>query len=326
MFALSDLNRAAFLSAAIHLLAFSTAQETGLNTCTDVHIFLSRGNNEQYPGRQGKLVQAICSGLNSCDYEDVVFDDALETNYCVAVEAGREAGIAQITAYNKKCPNTKLVVSGYSQGAHVLGDILGGGGGVFFQGCTTPTAGGLDPKTAPGNKIAAALLFGDVRHTAHQPYNTLGGAGINGIFPRPLPLLTGVRNFASVLRDWCQVDDPICAQGNGKRAYNVQDHLNYFDRYSGAAAEWVKSKLGEAGTSTSSSATATWTESSSSAGATATSSADTSSTPTTLTGSTMLPEPTASPSPSQGGGAGVVEYLWVSVYLAALVSLVSMMV
>ncbi|KAI1645113.1 carbohydrate esterase family 5 protein [Daldinia loculata] len=235
--------------------AVVAAQETGLDTCTDVHIFLSRGNNEPYPGRQGKLVQAICSGLESCDYEDIAFNNALAVEYCSAVEAGRKSGIAQITDYNKRCPDAKLVVSGYSQGAHVLGDILGGGGGVFFQGCTTPTVPGLDPNSAPGNTIVAALLFGDTRHTANQPYNTLGGAPINGLFPRSGQQLEGIHNFAGVLRDWCQEDDPICAEGDGKRTYNVQHHLNYFDVYSGAAAEWVKSMLGETTTPTSGSTT-----------------------------------------------------------------------
>ncbi|KAI1377836.1 carbohydrate esterase family 5 protein [Hypoxylon crocopeplum] len=239
--------------------ALAAAQESGLDTCTDVHIFLSRGNNEPYPGRQGKLVQAICSGLSNCDYEDIAFDNALQTEYCSAIIAGGAAGISQITAYNERCPDTKLVVSGYSQGAQVVGDILGGGGGVFFQGCTTPATAGLDPNSAPGNMIAAALLFGDTRHTASQPYNTLGGSPFNGLFPRTGQLLAGINSFASVLRDWCQGDDPICAQGDGKRTYNVQHHLNYFDVYSDAAGEWVRSMVGEAttptSTSTSSSAT-----------------------------------------------------------------------
>ena len=61
-------------------------------------------------------------------------------------------GIAQLNAYAARCPNTKLVISGYSQGAQVVGDIIGGGNGTFFQGCTTPATAGLDPETAPGNK------------------------------------------------------------------------------------------------------------------------------------------------------------------------------
>ncbi|XDG05084.1 hypothetical protein ABKA04_004699 [Annulohypoxylon sp. FPYF3050] len=141
------------------VLALVAAQSTGTGSCTETHIFLSRGNNEPYPGRQGKLVEAICSGLSSCDYEDIVFDNALETEYCGAVEAGRKAGVDQITAYAKKCPDAKLVVSGYSQGAHVMGDVLGGGGGTFFQGCTTPAAKGLDAGSAPGNKIECDRYF-----------------------------------------------------------------------------------------------------------------------------------------------------------------------
>ncbi|KAI1459603.1 carbohydrate esterase family 5 protein [Annulohypoxylon moriforme] len=290
-------------------LALVTAQETGSGTCTDTHIFLSRGNNEPYPGRQGKLAQAICSGLSSCDYEDIVFDNALQTEYCGAVEAGRKAGVAQITAYNKKCPDTKLVVSGYSQGAHVLGDILGGGGGTFFQGCTTPAAAGLDSGSAPGDKIVAALLFGDVRHTAGQSYNTLAGAPINGLFPRSGELLAGLNTFAGVLRDWCQGDDPICAQGDGKGTYNVQHHLNYFDAYSSSAGDWVKSKLNvTAATSTTSSSTPSPTSTTvlstttSSAGTTSTASASTGSSSTSLAATSTLPpeasSSSATPAPS----------------------------
>lgn len=289
MFAMPDLRRTFLTSAstAVYLLAlFASAQETGSGACADVHVFLSRGNNEPYPGRQGKLVQAVCSGLDSCDYEDIAFDNALEVEYCSAIEAGRKAGIAQITAYHEKCPDAKLVVSGYSQGAHVVGDILGGGGGVFFQDCTTPTAAGLDPNSAPGNAskfasigfsrpqgglrhhgkmsrlililslVAAALLFGDTRHTAGQSFNTLAGAPFNGLFPRTGQQLAGLNGFAGVLRDWCQGDDPICAAGDGTRTYDVQHHLNYFDVYSGAAGEWVQSMLGETTSPSSSSTTA----------------------------------------------------------------------
>lgn len=153
------LRRAILLLTTAYLLPLSAAQNTGLDTCTSVHTFLSRGYNEPYPGRQGKLVQAICSGLgnSSCDYEDIVYNNAFGAEYCGAVVAGRRAGVAQITAYNRRCPDTKLVLSGYSQGAHVLGDILGSGGGggggggeVFMQGCTTPKAAGIERDAAPG--------------------------------------------------------------------------------------------------------------------------------------------------------------------------------
>ncbi|OBR12619.1 Cutinase [Colletotrichum higginsianum IMI 349063] len=210
-------------------------QATGASECRDVHVFLARGNNEPYPGRQGKLVTAICDGLDSCDYEDIQFWNPLESPYCQSVEEGAANGTAQITAYNKRCPDAKLVVSGYSQGAHIVGDVLGGGGGTFFQECKQKTSPGLDATKAPGNKIAAALIFGDTRHTANQPYNYLSGAGVNGLFPRPEDQLAGMRAFANVTRSYCVDSDPICAGGD-----TAANHLNYFDIYSGEAGKWVQ--------------------------------------------------------------------------------------
>lgn len=120
-------------------------------TCADVHIFLAKGNNEPYPGRQGKLVTAICDGLSSCDYEDIQMANMLADAYCGSVYEGATNGYAQITAYNLRCPDAKLVVSGYSQGAHVVGDFLGGGGGTFFDGCVEASTPNLDASVAPGN-------------------------------------------------------------------------------------------------------------------------------------------------------------------------------
>ncbi|GKT47384.1 acetylxylan esterase 2 [Colletotrichum spaethianum] len=210
-------------------------QATGDAECRNVHIFLARGNNEPYPGRQGKLVTAICDGLDSCDYEDIQFWNPLPAPYCESIEEGVANGTTQITAYNKRCPDAKLVVSGYSQGAHVVGDILGGGGGTFFQNCQETSNAGLDATKAPGNKIAAALVFGDTRHTANQPYNYLTGAAANGLFPRPADQLAGLMAFSSVMRSYCVDSDPICASGN-----NASNHLNYFDIYSTDAGKWVQ--------------------------------------------------------------------------------------
>ncbi|KAM0192666.1 hypothetical protein ACHAPI_008023 [Fusarium lateritium] len=210
--------------------------------CKDVHIFLAKGNNEPEPGRQGKLAGAICSGLESCDYEDIHFNNPLPAPFCDSVTEGVVNGKKQITAYNKRCPNSKIVVSGYSQGAHVVGDILGGGGGVFFEDCVEEDIAGLSPKSRPGNKIVAAMVFGDTRHTADQPFNVLSGAGNNGLFPRPADQLANLASYGDVFRNYCVETDPICAQGE-----EVKTHLNYFDIYSNQVATWVKERVEAAG-------------------------------------------------------------------------------
>lgn len=207
-------------------------------TCSDVHIFLAKGNNEPYPGRQGKLVSAICGGLNSCDYEDIQMRNMLEDEYCGAVQEGAGNGVKQIVAYNQRCPDTKLVVSGYSQGAHVAGDIFGGGGGSYFNGCVAQPTPNLDINSPAGKRIAAILTFGDVRHTASQPYNYLDGAQNWGLYPRNSQQLANAINYASVWRDYCAAGDPICAGGN-----TVEEHLNYFDLYTEEAAKFVVDKV-----------------------------------------------------------------------------------
>ncbi|CAJ2507175.1 Uu.00g083610.m01.CDS01 [Anthostomella pinea] len=296
------MRRAALVSAAV-FSALASAQSTGLDTCTDVHIFLARGNNEPYPGRQSKIVDAVCGGLSSCDYEDIQFTNALEDNYCTDVDAGRAAGVKQITAYNKRCPDAKLVISGYSQGSHVVGDILGGGGGTFYNGCTTTTSSGLDVNSAPGNKIAAAIIFGNPRHTAEQSYDEVEGSPFSGLLPRTGDQLAALNNFAAVLQDYCQFDDPICAVGDGTRTTNVADHLNYFDKYTDTAGAWVQSMVNGTTTTTTSSSTSESSTTSTSSTSLATRSAsstsasqDPSATATLSTGSAgnlLLPEATA---------------------------------
>lgn len=117
------------------------------SSCKDVHIFLAKGWNEPYPGRQGKLAGAICYGLDSCDYEDIQYSNAEGSDYCTAVAEGDSNGVDQIKAYASRCPASKLVLSGYSQGANIIGDILGGGD---RDDCTSGS--GLDASTSPGNQ------------------------------------------------------------------------------------------------------------------------------------------------------------------------------
>jgi acetylxylan esterase len=206
-------------------------------SCKDVHIFLSKGWNEPYPGRQGKLAGAICYGLASCDYEDILYYNAEDSDYCTAVKEGDTNGISQITAYAKKCPASKLVLSGYSQGANIAGDILGGA-----DVCGGPAIG-LNPTTSPGNQIKAALIFGDNRHVANQPYNYLNGSTVNCNDPRTTDSLNRMNKFSPILRSYCDESDPVCAAA-GPGPFVVANHLNYFDRYSDDAAGWVKYMLG----------------------------------------------------------------------------------
>jgi len=219
----------------------AAAQRVPSSQCDDVHVFIAKGNNEPYPGRQGVLVSAICKGVENCDYEDIQFYNPKDSPYCESVAEGASNGVAQITQYNARCPDTKLVVSGYSQGGQIVGDVLGGGGGVLFDGCQQPANAGISANSAAGKKIAAVLIFGDVRKTRGQSYNFLNGGNTDGALPRPANQLANLNGYADRMRNYCDATDPVCAGGSV-----VANHLNYFEKYTNSAAAWVQEKLAEA--------------------------------------------------------------------------------
>merc|ERR1711939_721611 len=220
------------LSSSLLFAAPALTQSTGTGSCTDVHVFLAKGWNSRYENqRQTQLVDAICNDLGSdvsCDYEDIILNNLEGTEYCPAVEEGDANGKQQITAYAQKCPESKLVLSGYSQGANVVGDIIAGGGGNYDGACASTAP--LDPSSDAACQIAAVMLFGDPRHTANAAYNA--GTGVAGVgeFPR-----------TAEQRSWCARDDPNCAKDLGLNT--VEAHTNYFTYVTSEAASWAVSKI-----------------------------------------------------------------------------------
>ncbi|KAL3421697.1 Acetylxylan esterase 6 [Phlyctema vagabunda] len=284
-------------------------------TCSAVHIFVARGFDEEYPGRQSVLVDAVCDDLSSCDYEDIVWVTSMEYGFCDAVSVGTANGLSQITKYNEQCPDAALVLTGYSQGAHVVGDMLGGGNGTFFDGCVQKSNDGLDPSTAPGNKIVAALAFGDDRHTANQSYNVESGSALQGFFPRSAIELEPLEKYAGVLRSYCAAGDPICANGDV-----VAEHLNYFEKYTDDAAAWVKKMVSQNATalSTTPSSSSSASASSSSQTSTADSSAQetASSVSASSTSSSTATGTAASASSTSTNGASLAMYSMSAVGIA----------
>lgn len=133
----------------LRAFAASVAVTCRQEECDAVHIFIARGSTEPYPGRQSAVVDAVCADITSCGYEDIIYPATFE-DYCNSAAAGVANGTAQVTAYAERCTDAKLVLTGYSQGAQVVGDILGGGGGPF-QDCEQVFNEPLSPDTAPGS-------------------------------------------------------------------------------------------------------------------------------------------------------------------------------
>jgi hypothetical protein len=220
------------------LVLHSVAAQT-CTPCNDVHFFLARGNNEPYPGRQAALVEATCNGIASCGYENLIYSALFTDLSCQTTYDGAIAGLTQLTAYADNCPNSKLILAGYSQGAQIVTDILGGGGGISFNGCVQPDTAPLDRTTSPGNRLSAVIAFGNTRHTANQPYNYGNGSALDGLFPKSGAQLSRIADYTNIMRDWCVSTDPICAAN--QTFSNVSTHLGYYNSHAQEAAVWIKS-------------------------------------------------------------------------------------
>ncbi|TDZ15280.1 Acetylxylan esterase 2 [Colletotrichum orbiculare MAFF 240422] len=216
-------------------------QYSGSGSCTDLHILIARGWNEGYPGRQQSLVEAACNGVSSCDYEDIQFDASNPSGYPAAVEQGRSSGVSQLNAYVERCPSSKVVLSGYSEGANIVGNIL--------------ADSNVAATSSPGTQICAALLFGDPTHIADQSYNVEAGSSLSGQMARSSSSLGKLNNFSSVLRSWCNGEDTVCAYGDGTRTMGEDAHTNYFQLYTNDGAAYIKEKCVVSGSTPTATAT-----------------------------------------------------------------------
>lgn len=142
------------------LVSASSSYDIGLSRrqddCNAVHLFLARGNNEPYPGRQQAMVEAVCDGVSNCGYEDLIYSALYTDLSCQTAYDAVHAAYAQVSEYACRCPDAKLVLTGYSQGGNIYTDFLGGGGGMLFNECIQPETPALDRKTFPGNRSKSA--------------------------------------------------------------------------------------------------------------------------------------------------------------------------
>jgi cutinase len=110
------------------------------------------------------------------------------------------------------CPNTKLVLGGYSQGAAVI-DIV--------TAAPLPGLGFHDPlPTQAADHVAAVALFGN-------PSARAGGL-MSAITP----------DFDGKTIDLCNTGDPICSNGNQWKA-----HLAYVPGLTNQAASFVAGRV-----------------------------------------------------------------------------------
>ncbi|MBY0289859.1 MAG: cutinase family protein [Mycobacteriaceae bacterium] len=168
------------------------------SACPDIEVIFARGTDDT-PGL-GTPGSAFVSALRPLVGGQTVSSYAVNYpasyDFLAAADGARDAQ-SRIAMMSQKCPSTKLVLGGYSQGAAVM-DMLAG----------------VPPL---GNKI------GDIGSSAPLPASLQSNIAAVAVFGNPAtkfsnPLTSSV--FGGRAIDLCKDGDPICSGGRNPFAHN----------------------------------------------------------------------------------------------------------
>ncbi|KAF2435313.1 alpha/beta-hydrolase [Tothia fuscella] len=193
-------------------------QNTSSSTaCANVHITVVRASTEQ-PGQGviGTLATMISGAIPGSTVEAIDYPALL--NPCgLSSSNGTTTTTGQLQKYVDSCNKASVVLLGYSQGAHVVGDVMCGGGQATSLGPSTPP---IAKKYQ--DKVVAMIQMGDPRHVAQASFD-VGSSQGNGIFPRPANISCNA--IAAKIRSYCDSGDSFYDIGD-----DVQVHLSYTQR------------------------------------------------------------------------------------------------
>jgi acetylxylan esterase len=212
--------------------------------CATVNLIVARASTEAPgDGAIGALAEEIQKGVKATVSQQAVNYPAALTPYEPSVTAGDKAIKQQLEEEVSKCPSQKIVLLGYSQGAQIVGDALGGGGGnplylgLVGDGPATPPAA-----ASATSHVIGVIQYGDPRHLPNQSYDAGTDKGATGIFPRLSS--QSISAFASDIQSYCDNGDPFCAKG-----LNLEAHLTYVEKYDKTADSFIIGRLKAAGIS-----------------------------------------------------------------------------
>jgi hypothetical protein len=193
--------------------------------CPDVEVVFARGTDE--PPGVGPTGQAFIDslrsrvGARSLGVYPVSYPASDE--WATGLDGIRDAG-AHVVSMAGDCPNTKMVLGGYSQGAAVMG---------FVTSAEVPD--GIDPATVPkplhpevADHVASVVLFGSPNTRAMD-------------FLGQPPMVIGPLYQAKTVKI-CVPDDPVCSEGLNFAAHNTYaDDETMIDQ----GVAFAASRLGE---------------------------------------------------------------------------------
>ncbi|KAF5008507.1 hypothetical protein FDECE_5207 [Fusarium decemcellulare] len=202
-------------------------QPSSPSCVSGAHIIVVRGSTEpQGPGIIGEVAQKILERIHDSDMVSLKYPAEYDP-YVTSQTEGVNTLTDMVKKYTKTCPNTKMILVGFSQGAHIIADVMCGASSDGFP-ATKP-----QPKNI-SNKVAAVVLMGDPSTTKGQPFH-MGSSHGDGIFPRQRP--GGCQCISDRTVSFCDAGDPFCEAGGS----SLDVHMNYVTVYADVATDFAVS-------------------------------------------------------------------------------------
>ncbi|OTA86722.1 carbohydrate esterase family 5 protein [Hypoxylon sp. CO27-5] len=219
------------LTSIVAAASVTGASHVPRQNCPNIHIFGARETTAPPGfGSAATVVDLVQQANNGATSESIVYPAAGGNVYAASVTAGVAAVANQTNTFNQMCPESKIVMVGYSQGAQIIDDAFcGGPDGSSLNTTRASVSSGVS------NMVAAIILMGDPRHVDGLPYN-VGNATAGGFAARPVGFRCPA--FENIIQSYCDAEDPFCAKGN-----STATHQGYGREYGEAALEFVQSKL-----------------------------------------------------------------------------------
>ncbi|KAF4973948.1 hypothetical protein FZEAL_9095 [Fusarium zealandicum] len=232
-----------------------SAQKPAVECYDGLKMFVSRGTGEKNSnyGATEYLVRGIKDQIDGSDYEAIEYPASdRDPSYFESVAQGVRLIKYAVGNYTKECPDSKVALFGYSQGAQITSNTV----------CGMPVIwalyGGFDHLKEQFNEVlelsrpmpeetfdnvVSVVLFGDPTHRDGAPYNHGNSTG-SGLFWRDD--ISGCKALGSRMRSYCTAGDQFCAVGT---EISVTAHGRYIQDYGKEVIEYVVSQYKNGGDS-----------------------------------------------------------------------------
>ncbi|KAI0548651.1 cutinase [Xylaria curta] len=199
--------------------------------CPGVYVFGARETTAPAGyGTAGGLVNMVTAAYPDSQAEAIVYPACGGQAACGGVDydsSANQGTAAVITAVNdldSRCPDTSIVLIGYSQGGQIMDNALCGGTGQTLSGTALAA-------------VKAAIFMGDPHNIAGLPYN-VGTCTAGGFAARPSGFQCSPAD-PTIIKSYCDAADPYCCNGN-----DANTHQGYVTEYGSQALAFIQSKLG----------------------------------------------------------------------------------